>query len=125
MGGGHYAIFDDTMYASALALLQLEADLKRAVENQEWQVYYQPIISLPGREIIGVEALVRWRHPQRGIVNPSEFIQVAEDTGLILPIGEYVLRQACTQVKCWRDGNTRLVGIGQPVPAPVRRSKTC
>jgi diguanylate cyclase (GGDEF)-like protein len=104
MGGGHYAIFDDTMYASALALLQLEADLKRAVENQEWQVYYQPIISLPGREIIGVEALVRWRHPQRGIVNPSEFIQVAEDTGLILPIGEYVLRQACTQVKCWRDG---------------------
>jgi diguanylate cyclase (GGDEF)-like protein len=103
LGGGHYAIFDDIMYANALALLQLEADLKRAIESQEWLVYYQPIISLPSRQIMGVEALVRWRHPQRGIINPNEFIRVAEDTGLILPIGEYVLRQACAQVKAWRE----------------------
>jgi len=105
MGGGCYAVFDDTMYSNALKLLQLETDLERAVKNQEWQVYYQPIISLPGREIVGMEALVRWRHPQRGIVGPSEFIQVAEDTGLIIPIGEFVLRQACAQVKAWRDSS--------------------
>ena len=105
MGGGCYAVFDDTMYSNALKLLQLETDLELAVKNQEWQVYYQPIISLPGREIVGMEALVRWRHPQRGIVGPSEFIQVAEDTGLIIPIGEFVLRQACAQVKAWRDSS--------------------
>ncbi len=103
MGRGRYVIFDDTMYASAMALLQLEADLKRAVENREWQVYYQPIVTVPDREIIGVEALVRWLHPQRGIIGPAEFIHVAEETGLIVPIGEYVLREACKNVKAWRD----------------------
>jgi EAL domain-containing protein (putative c-di-GMP-specific phosphodiesterase class I) len=102
-GGGHYTIFDDTMHASAMALLQLEADLKHAVENQEWQVYYQPVVTLPDRTIVGVEALVRWLHPQRGIINPVEFIHVAEETGLILPMGEYVLREACKQVKTWRE----------------------
>jgi diguanylate cyclase (GGDEF)-like protein len=102
-GGRQYAVFDDSMHDSAMALLRLEADLKRAVENQEWQVYYQPIVTLPGREIICVEALVRWLHPQRGIIEPTEFIQVAEETGLILPMGEYVLRQACNQVKVWRE----------------------
>jgi diguanylate cyclase (GGDEF)-like protein len=105
MGGGHYVIFDETMYASAMALLQLEADLKHAVENQEWQVYYQPIVTLPDRKIIGAEALVRWRHPQRGLIRPIKFIAVAEETGLILPIGNYVLREACRQVKAWREGN--------------------
>lgn len=103
MGGGHYEIFDDTMYASAMALLQLEADLKRAIENQEWQVYYQPIITLPDRGIICVEALVRWNHPQRGLIIPNEFIHVAEETGLILQLGEFVLREACTQAKAWRE----------------------
>ena len=107
MGGGHYVIFDDTMYASAMALMQLEADLKRAVENKEWQVYYQPIVRLPDREIIGVEALVRWNHPQRGIIYPADFIHVAEETGLILPIGKYVLEQACAQVKAWRESKHR------------------
>jgi EAL domain-containing protein (putative c-di-GMP-specific phosphodiesterase class I) len=84
--------------------MQMEAELKRAVENNEWQVYYQPIVRLPDKEIIGVEALVRWNHPQRGIIFPAEFIHVAEDTGLILPIGKYVLQEACAQVKAWRKG---------------------
>jgi diguanylate cyclase (GGDEF)-like protein len=104
MGGGHYVIFDDAMYANAMALMQMEADLKRAVENNEWQVYYQPIVRLPDKEIIGMEALLRWNHPQRGIIFPAEFIHIAEDTGLILPIGKYVLQEACAQVKAWRKG---------------------
>jgi len=103
MGGNTHQLFDATMYASAVALLQIEGELKRAVERKEWLVYYQPIVSLASGEAVGVEALVRWSHPQRGILAPQEFIQVAEDTGLILPIGEYVLRTACQQVKTWRE----------------------
>jgi EAL domain-containing protein (putative c-di-GMP-specific phosphodiesterase class I) len=103
MGGNSHQLFDATMYASAVALLQIEGELKRAVERKEWLVYYQPIVSLASGEAVGVEALVRWSHPQRGILAPQEFIQVAEDTGLILPIGEYVLRTACQQVKTWRE----------------------
>jgi diguanylate cyclase (GGDEF)-like protein len=103
MGGGHHKIFDTSMYTSAMTLLQLETDLKRAVENQEWLVYYQPIVSAPDRIIVGVEALVRWQHPQRGIITPDDFIHVAEETGLIIPIGEYVMREACKQVKIWRE----------------------
>jgi diguanylate cyclase (GGDEF)-like protein/PAS domain S-box-containing protein len=110
-GGDRYQIFDTVMYANALHLMQLEADLKQAVENQEWQVYYQPILSLMTGEIVGVEALVRWLHPQRGIVSPLEFIPLAEETGLILPIGEYVLEAACAQIKVWHDaGHSNLWG---------------
>jgi len=105
LGGGRHQIFDTTMYAKALAILQLEADLKRAVENQEWQIYYQPIVSLASGEIAGVEALIRWMHPQQGIVSPLEFISAAEETGLILTIGEYMLRTACAQVQAWRDAD--------------------
>jgi EAL domain-containing protein (putative c-di-GMP-specific phosphodiesterase class I) len=91
------------MYENAVALLQLEAELKQAMENKEWLVYYQPIISLASGTIAGVEALVRWNHPGRGIVPPIEFITVAEESGLIVQIGEYVLREACRQVKHLRQ----------------------
>ncbi len=102
-GGGCAQIFDATMFASALSLLQMEADLKRAVARQEWRVYYQPICLLPELKIVGVEALVRWAHPERGLIFPSDFIPVAEETGQILPLGEYVLRTACAQVRYWRE----------------------
>jgi diguanylate cyclase (GGDEF)-like protein/PAS domain S-box-containing protein len=109
LGGDRYQIFDPDMYIRARALLELEADLKQAVKNQEWQVYYQPIISLPSGKITGVEALVRWNHPRRGIIQPDEFIPLAEETGLILPIGEYVLQAACTQARLWREaGHSKL-----------------
>ena len=108
-GGDQYQIFDAVMYDNALHLLQLEADLKAAVERQEWKIYYQPILSLATGEVVGVEALVRWLHPRRGIVSPTEFIPLAEETGLIFPIGEYVLQAACAQVKAWhKDGHSRL-----------------
>jgi diguanylate cyclase (GGDEF)-like protein/PAS domain S-box-containing protein len=103
LGGGRYQIFDTTMHTQAVTLLQLEADMKRAVKNQEWLVYYQPIISVAGGRVSGVEALIRWKHPQRGIIPPLDFIPQAEDIGLIIPIGEYVLRTACLQTKAWRE----------------------
>jgi diguanylate cyclase (GGDEF)-like protein/PAS domain S-box-containing protein len=103
LGGGRYQVFDESMHTKAVALLQLEADLKSAVKNQEWVVHYQPIISVAGGGISGVEALVRWMHPQRGVISPVDFIPQAEDTGLIIPIGEFVLRTACLQAKAWRD----------------------
>jgi len=103
MGGNQHQLFDNTMHTSAVELIQLEGELKRAVERNEWLVYYQPIISLVSGKPVGAEALIRWLHPHRGILPPHEFIRVAEETGLILPIGEFVLRTACQQAKVWRE----------------------
>jgi len=100
-GGGCYQVFDTTLHTNAIALLLLETDIKRAVANQEWQIYYQPILSMASGETQGVEALVRWIHPRRGLLLPEEFIRDAEDVELILPIGEFVLRTACLQAKAW------------------------
>jgi diguanylate cyclase (GGDEF)-like protein/PAS domain S-box-containing protein len=102
-GGACYQVFDPSMHTKAVALLQLEADMKRAVANKEWQVHYQPILSMDTGGICGVEALVRWVHPKRGMLLPIEFIHEAEDVGIIIPIGEYVLRTACRQTKAWHD----------------------
>ena len=103
LGGNQYQLFDSTMHTSAVELIRLEGELKRAVERKEWLVYYQPIISLANGKPVGAEALIRWLHPQKGILSPKDFIQAAEDTGLILLIGEYVLRTACVQAKAWRE----------------------
>jgi diguanylate cyclase (GGDEF)-like protein len=103
MGGGAYQIFDTDMHTQALSLLELEADMKRAVKNQEWRVDYQPIISLASGKVSGVEALVRWMHPERGLIPPLDFIPQAEAIGLIIQIDEFVLRTACLQTKVWRD----------------------
>ena len=102
-GGNQYQIFDKSMLTSAVELIQLEGELKRAVERKEWLCYYQPIFSLVSGKPVGAEALLRWIHPYRGILPPKEFINVAEDTGAIVPIGEYILRDACKQAKIWRE----------------------
>lgn len=103
LGGNQHQVFDSAMHINAIDLIQLEGELKRAVEREEWLIHYQPIISLKSGKPTGAEALVRWQHPQRGVLSPKDFIQVAEDTGLILPIGDYVLRSACRQAKAWRE----------------------
>ncbi|MFN6517085.1 MAG: EAL domain-containing protein [Nostoc sp. CreGUA01] len=101
-GRAKYYVFDPAMHQEAIQLLELENDLRRAVERQEFLVYYQPIVCLTTGRISGFEALVRWRHPIRGLVSPIEFIPVAEETGLISAINTWVLQSACHQLSIWQ-----------------------
>ena len=98
----HYQIFNQSMRGKALTLLQLENDLRRAIKREEFILHYQPIVSLGNDKIQGFEVLVRWRHPEKGIVTPGEFIDLAEETGLIVPLGFWVLREACNQMRTWQ-----------------------
>ncbi|MDZ8109452.1 MAG: EAL domain-containing protein [Nostoc sp. DedQUE12a] len=102
LGRARYELFNSNMYANALAKLQLETDLRRAIEHRELQVYYQPIVSLTSGLILGFEALLRWEHPERGLLSPTDFIPVAEETGLIFSIGKWVLNEACGQMQAWQ-----------------------
>ncbi len=101
-GSGGYHIFEPGMRVALLERLELEADLQRAVEQQEFTLVYQPIMSLDAPAMSGFEALVRWSHPTRGLVSPMDFIPLAEEAGLILPIGRWVLHQACQQAARWQ-----------------------
>lgn len=101
-GKARYEIFDREMHVRNMNLLQIENDLRRAVERNEFEVFYQPIISLETGEINEFEALLRWRHPDHGLVAPNDFISVAEETGLIIPIGRWILEAACRQTAEWQ-----------------------
>ncbi len=103
LGKARYEVFDTAMHKRFVTLLRLETDLRRALERQEFCVYYQPIVSLTTGYITGFEALLRWQHPRRGLVLPSEFIMLAEETGLIIAIDRWVLREAYRQMRLWQS----------------------
>jgi diguanylate cyclase (GGDEF)-like protein/PAS domain S-box-containing protein len=101
-GRNAYALFDPGMYASVLNEAQLRLDMERALADEQFVVHYQPVVDLPTQRVTGVEALVRWQHPERGLLAPQQFIDNAEESGLIVPLGRWVLQQACHQLSRWR-----------------------
>jgi diguanylate cyclase (GGDEF)-like protein/PAS domain S-box-containing protein len=102
-GKAGYVVFDHDMYARARARLRVETELRQALDNRELRVHYQPIVALDSGRLLGFEALLRWEHPVRGLLSPDEFLLVAEETGLILPMGWWLLKEACRQIRAWRD----------------------
>ena len=103
LGRARAEMYDESMHAQTLSVLQVRGELRRAIERVEFCNYYQPIFSLKENELVGFEALIRWQHPERGLVPPMEFIPLAEDTGLIIPIGFFVLEDACNKLKEWQS----------------------
>lgn len=122
-GRNSYQFFTNEINTLAHGRLSIETGLRRALENQEFELYYQPQIAIDGGAIVGAEVLLRWRHPERGIVMPDEFIPIAEDTGLIIPIGEWVLRSACAQYGEWRRNGLPALRLAINLSARQLRQK--
>jgi EAL domain-containing protein (putative c-di-GMP-specific phosphodiesterase class I) len=111
LGKARYVLFDETMHTETKRLLQLETDLRRALERDEFDISYQPIVALHTERVIGFEALLRWNHPEHGAIPPDTFIPVAEETGLIVPIGWWTLRTACMHMHAWQTRFTMAVPL--------------
>jgi len=121
-GGNDYAVYDEAMARSAAKALSLATDLQHAVEKGELQLHYQPKVDAVSGELVGMEALARWIHPERGMISPMEFIPIAEDTGLIVAIGRWVLREACRQNAAWQEAGMRRLRVGVNLSARQFRS---
>lgn len=122
-GKARHAVFCETMRDNAMTRMMLENDLRRALEQKEFVLYYQPILKLPGRQLVGMEALVRWNHPTLGLMMPVEFIPVAEETGMILPLGEWILNEACRQARTWQERFPKEDGLRVSVNISGRQLK--
>jgi diguanylate cyclase (GGDEF)-like protein len=106
--GGDFRVFNPAMYERAFTRWEVENDLRRAIEQEEFVIHYQSMVDLHTGELWGMEALVRWDHPERGLLEPSEFVPVAEQSGLVIPMGEQVLREACFRAKEWQEESSRI-----------------
>jgi diguanylate cyclase (GGDEF)-like protein/PAS domain S-box-containing protein len=120
-GRARHAVFDPTMHTRAVTRLAIETDLRRAIDSDQLELHYQPIMWLEGNQIVGAEALVRWRRPDGTLVPPGEFIPVAEETGLIRPIGRWVLHEACRQLARWRSDLPQAAGLAMSVNISARQ----
>jgi EAL domain-containing protein (putative c-di-GMP-specific phosphodiesterase class I) len=120
-GRARHQVFAGDMHQRAVSSLQIETDLRRALERREIVPYYQPIVDLDSGGIVGFEALARWRHPSRGVLSPDLFIPVAEETGLIVQIGEWILGEACRQVREWQRKHPRWDTLGISVNVSGRQ----
>src|SRR5512132_4427488 len=118
LGRARYEVFDSAMHTHAVATLRMESELRRAIERGELILHYQPIVALADGRISGFEALVRWVHADRGFIEPLEFIPMAEETGLIVPLGQWVLGDVCRQIRAWTDD----VDWRAPVPVSANLS---
>jgi EAL domain-containing protein (putative c-di-GMP-specific phosphodiesterase class I) len=120
-GRARHALFDPTMHTRAVTRLAIETDLRRAIDNDQLELHYQPIMWLQSNMVVGVEALVRWRRPDGTLVPPGDFVPVAEETGLIRPIGRWVLHEACRQLARWRSDLPQAAGLAMSVNISARQ----
>ncbi len=123
LGGARWQIFDRSMHEASTVRFALQGELRQALDRQELMLYYQPIVSLETGRIVGAEGLARWKHPARGMISPAEFIPVAEETGLIVPIGEWCLREACTRLVDWAAAGLPPITIAVNLSAKQFRQK--
>jgi diguanylate cyclase (GGDEF)-like protein/PAS domain S-box-containing protein len=110
-GGGRFRVFDTAQHERALQIQQLETGLRRAVERKEFRICYQPIVSLAKGGLYGFEALLRWQHPTRGLLSPDDFLELADETGLMIKIGEWVLKESCRQLRVWQELAPANIGL--------------
>ena len=122
-GRNNYKFFEQSMNARAVQRQSVEASLRRALERQEFVLHYQPKINLHSGTIVGVEALIRWQHPELGLLLPAQFVPIAEECGLILPIGRWVLREACLQARAWQDAGLAPITVAVNTSAIEFRAK--
>ena len=121
LGGARCELFDDAMHTRAVSRLQLETDLRTAISEGQFVVYYQPMVQLNTRRIVSFEALLRWQHPAQGLISPHKFLEAAEDTGLLVAIGRWLMMEACRQLRDWRMRNLSLEPIRMTVNVSARQ----
>jgi len=125
-GKGQYRFFTTEIGSEVLRSNYMKSDLRRALENQELEVYYQPKVDIPTGQIVGMEALVRWEHPENGLVSPAEFVPLAEQCGLIIPMGDWIMTEACRQTKAWRDEGLNMLKVAVNLsPVQFRHDDIC